>query len=698
MNIEYLGRSRVEQEGGTNLEPTVRRFTFNRETDGKTIAAQVVQDRVMASLAEQEGMVVSPEVVNDYLREIGLGRVEDTEIQQILTGVGRYKNLATSETVLFDGLRELLLANNYMASLSTSLEGADPSLVWNDWLALNNRVKLQAAILPAEKFLSAVEEPSDVQLVDFYEQHKNQVAGGRVARWGMEFNSPNPGFRKARTVKLKFLLGDVSSWTEKMLDEVTDEEIADYYERNKRTQFVKFDPIFENGGSGGVLDEIFKNEDDSEEDSKEDASGAEEEASAADTESAEASEDDSTESEEEAAEESEEPAAEDSGAVAKPSPFRLTAVETNASDEESAEGEDASEEEDESAEEDSEASTDAETDKETEESEADSDEERYEPLENVRDQIRRSLATDKAVQELAKVTESAYGKLTSVYNRYGGELVAAQADEKDPPAVPKELTNLSPLAEELGLYYEETVALSPSELSETSVGKAVDAQTASNPVWRMAFTTLKLHEPTLAVDIDGYRYVVIKVEDTASEVPSFEDCREDVIDAWKQAEAKRLAEEKGEEIAKQATEDGASLVSAVGDQSYEVVTTDFFSRFSFGSTQADMRRGPRLSEVPPLEQIGDDFLIRIFSMDDDDVLALPNFDRSATYVVKIDQKEMTEEEMQRSFLETVNNSRAIQVMTAMRNQRIQQALITQIFQTAQLDTQRLQQFLQGPAE
>ena len=156
--------------------------------------------------------------------------------------------------------------------------------------------------------------------------------------------------------------------------------------------------------------------------------------------------------------------------------------------------------------------------------------------------------------------------------------------------------------------------------------------------------------------------------------------------------------EKGEELAEQAQEEGASLLSAVGDQDFEIVSTDFFSRFSFGSTQADMQRGPRLSEVPPLQWIGDEFLVRVFSMGDDEVLALANFDRSETYVVRIDQKEMTSEELQRAFLQTARNSQAIGYMSYLRLQRMQKTLISQLFTAVELDSQRLQEYLQATGQ
>ena len=40
---------------------------------------------------------------------------------------------------------------------------------------------------------------------------------------------------------MHYLLGDVFSWSEKLQETVTDAEIEEYYQRNKRAQFVQTD-------------------------------------------------------------------------------------------------------------------------------------------------------------------------------------------------------------------------------------------------------------------------------------------------------------------------------------------------------------------------------------------------------------------------------------------------------------------------
>jgi len=199
-----------------------------------------VTTRILAQLASDAGMTVSDEIINHYLREFGLRKVSDSEIAQILKKIGR-GDVGYAEKQLFSGLRELLLQNYYMRSYSASVQNIMPEQRWDDWQQINRRIALEAAIVPTEKFLAEATEPTDTEVQELYDEFKDQIGYQPQMDTGVPLTSPDPGFREPRRVRLQFLLGDVNQWTEKLLDTVTDEEIADYYERNKRTQFVKVD-------------------------------------------------------------------------------------------------------------------------------------------------------------------------------------------------------------------------------------------------------------------------------------------------------------------------------------------------------------------------------------------------------------------------------------------------------------------------
>ena len=99
-----------------------------------------------------------------------------------------------------------------------------------------------------------------------------------------------------------------------------------------------------------------------------------------------------------------------------------------------------------------------------------------------------------------------------------------------------------------------------------------------------------------------------------SRVPEFEEVRDAVLAAWKEKEAAQLALKNAQELAKSAQESGDSVADVAKAGNYEVVTTDLFSWLSYGTTQAELQRGPRLGEAPPLEAVGGDFMTKVFDL------------------------------------------------------------------------------------
>ncbi len=631
-NLQGTAAGLIEQEGGTPRAPAVPNFLLGSNIDRQQVQQSCITTRLLAELAEDADISVSDDFVNHYLREWGLRKMGNAEISELLGRVG------LKEASLFAGLRELLLGNFYINSFASVTAGVMPEERWQDWKRINERISVEAAILPADKFVSEVPEPSEVELQQFYNQYKNRIAGIPESVMGARLPSPDPGFREPRRVRLQYLLGDLNDWTQKFLDKVTEEEIADYYDRNKRSQFVEMD---------------------SDSDSEAEASETTEEEPASEKESEDASEEKS---------ESEEPADSDSGRLPKRSPFRLVAVETET--EESTETEETG----------------------TEDTGAEDEEETYVPLEDVSDQIRRQLATDKAVVELRKVVEGTFAGLQSAFNPYGFQVVSARSENREIPEPPAKLADYADLARQTGLAHEKTSLLSGLELVETFVGKARDAQSRREFVGQKVFRDLELYEPYLAQDLDGNWYLVCKTEDVATRVPALDDVRDSVVAAWKQREAAKLALAKAEEFAKQAEESGDTVAAVCSGKGYEVVTTNMLSWLTFGTTPADMRRGPRLGEAPPLEAVGIEFMAKVFELEPDQKVALQNHDRSQTYVLQLSRREQTQEEMRQQFLAEANSWYGGQVMDAVRSNNSNRQLIFQLTERVGLNLDEFEKY------
>ncbi len=319
----------------------------------------------------------------------------------------------------------------------------------------------------------------------------------------------------------------------------------------------------------------------------------------------------------------------------------------------------------------------------------------YEPLENVREDIRRRLANDRAVVELDRVMGRIYAELQSEYNRYGGEVILAKSEKREAPAPPAKLANLDGAATDLGLISEKTALLSQPELLDTFLGKAADAQTHRIPVAYAAFakSEMELYEPFLAQDLDGHWYLAIKVEDVESSVPPLEEVRDRVVAAWKRREAAKLALERSEALAQEAEKSGETLAGFFADKRFEVVTTDLFSWLTFGSTPMEMQRGARLGEAPPLASIDLAFMDQAFDLKADQVVAVLNHDQANAYVIRLDRREKTEEELRQLFLLEANDWFGGRAMQGARQQNAHRILENQLMKRAGLDLTALREYL-----
>jgi hypothetical protein len=728
-SLQMLGAQRILEEGGSPTQPTVPNFIFSENPSRESVSADVVTHRIFSELAHETGISISDKLVNHYLNETGLRQVTGAEIQQLLKSGYGGMGVRAAEAQLFSGLREMLQGEYFMNSYGSALRNVSPEQRWQDWRQINNRIALEAAILPAAQFLDKTADPSDEELKEFFASNRARIVNSQQIVAGVRLPSPLPGFREPRRVKLQYLQGDVNVWTDKYLDSVTDEEIADFYERNKRTMFVKPEGPAEEAAS--VEEEEAETDEEeaqteesesaeSEEKTEETSNPVESEAPVEEAEKNEPAETEPAETEsepakeenpaaeaaseepaEESTESSEVPEAEDSSRIEQRNPFQLASLQEEAEDE--ADSEEAATEEEQPAEEASDSeeaapaveSTDDSADDVADAVEVEVEEEvEYELLELVSDDIRRRLAEDKAVVELQNVMELVLAELNTEFNKYSGELISAQTQEKEQPAVPTSLADLSSLAEKHGLSYNPMKTLSPREMEETIVGKAVDSQTRSRPVSYLAFASMKLHEPMLAQDIDGQWFLVIKSEDIASHIPEFDEIRENVVTAWKQSKAAELALETAQQLAKDAQAAGGTLADFMADKGYDVKTTDLFSARTFGITQAEMRRGAILGEAPPLSAVGPEFMEEAFQLEPEQAVALQNHDHSDSYVVRLDRREKTEEEMRQLFLSEANSWRGLRPMTSARWQLAQQQLQQQLNQRTGFDSEKFSNYLQ----
>jgi hypothetical protein len=635
---------------------------------------------------------------------------------------------------VFNALREELLARNYLMSNLYAFQTVTPQQRWQDWLRVNDRVVIEAAALPVEQYLIEVKDPTEAELKDFYEKYKNNEAAPDLIG-GTEIASARPGFRVPRKIDAQFVQANFEELVSKAEGEVTDPDIAKYYEENKEL-FIKADT--------GLLDDTTQPPVTAPTDGAttepaapadpETAAPSATESNTSETPSSEAPATPAKEPKEEDAATPEapstetppattdgaEPPADDAAEPATPPATETPSTETSEAPEaeKSSQNEvsgrsafrqvaflqedttNATEEKSETAPAESAApaegtapateaapaneaaapvspstappvdpadlSVPATTDPAAtttapavEGAAAPTGEKpkEYQPLEEVRDLIRRDIAYRRVTESLDQKMNDLLDELKAEFTTYFGKVLDAESRDEKAPAPQPALADLAPLAEKNGLTPGKTGALPWLEFRDTPVGKSQDPKTGA-PLSSTFFGSegLELYQPVLTVDVDGNRYISMKTSDTPASVPKFDDIKAEVARAWKMQKASEFALKAAEKDAKAAQESGSSLVDFFSTRpGIEVVKVDPFSQMTRGDVPDQFgNQRFRLSQPDGIAAPGPDFLRKAFELKDGEVGAALNNDHSIAYVIRAVEHQNSEEELRNAYLAEAN--------------------------------------------
>ena len=715
-----IGQQKAEEAGLPATQRVLPIGLYNRETSLEVLEQDVVRRYILAQEAEKMGVVISDDMILRYIDELGLGQLSGDDVVAMLDALfpaGR----APSTTDLFDALRHEMMAEAGLRALGSSGTVMDmfaaemPVERWEEWKQVNDHIVVEAAAIDPNKSLVDVADPTDKEISEFYEKYKDDPGFPVMIQSGTILPSPTPGFTIPRKIKLAYLRANFEEFVDKYQAEITDEEIAQYYEENKYQFTVNnlesfFDDAEESTDEATEGDATAAEEPAAEEPAATEEPATEEPATeepateepAAEEPAAEepaveepateepvaeetpaeepaTPEAEAPEAEAPADEQPEAPAPEGESNAKRPSPFRLVSLQEETTEEAPAEEtttDEATTEEapaepaeepatEEAAAETEPAATETETAMPAEGEAGESEtslEVEYEPLEKVADKIRRRIAEDRYETKVREILQSATSELRPAYSKYMTAELDAEAKNEPAPTPPAELTDLSPLAEKYGLEFETTEAMSIYEMYETPVGKSfcdtkyVGGQPAI--VTQVVFeNAAEMFEPMTSTDLGRFSdfYVVVKIADTPSRVPPLEEVKDKVIAAWKKDQAAEKALEKAKEIAKKAQESGESLADYfVDDESVTVTKTPTFTLRTQGDFAATGQMDYRLSQPEGLENVDGVFLTELFKLNQGETTALLNFDKSIVYVVRIADEVESPELLRSNFLEEAN--------------------------------------------
>ena len=565
------------------------------------VEEDIIWKKIFAQQATDAGMVLSDEVVLDYLNAIGRDRVSKDQMRAI---IGKMSDRGTRATIdfVFDLLRESLLARNYIASHAFAMDTTLPSERYEDWLKCNDQIVLEAAPIRVSDFLDQVGEPSEEELKDLYEEFKERVPmNDFIPEYEVELRSPYPAFAQPEMVSVQYLKADFNKLAESLEDSVTDEEIAKYYEENKES-FIKADEAL--FGDDSLFDE-----------------------------------DDQQESAE--ADESSDPDTMDEESETEDEKDESEATEENDS------MESATEEVVEEEEEEEEESADTEKD----------DDKKYQPLSEVSDEIRKRVAQQKAAEKIGTKMRELKLELELAYEDYFSDVLDSEDLGQELPAPPAVLSDLEPLAEKHALELDRIENISLKELRDNPIGKTRNLENTSSrnySYWVRCFggDKLELNEPALHYDSDSNLYLLLVTDRQERKVLSFEEAREQVVEAWKKQEAAKLAMAEAEKLAKEANEKGSPLSSLFleDDERGSFETAPFAFLQVVNISQQDGRITLGLSQPDQILGAGPDLMTKAFDLKTDEVGAVLNHDQSIAYLLRVAAHVTPEDELHRDFL------------------------------------------------
>jgi SurA N-terminal domain len=653
---------------------------FSPETEQGIVYQMLLQKK-----AQELGITVTDGMVNRFIGDITNDKLTPDQLRGILRSQS-----GLSQGELFEGLRRELEAKYADMAYSPLFAryrqmggmpffvftGDTPSDRWDYFLRLNREVTTELMPVKVADFVSQIADPTAEQIRSFYEQYKNDYPYYNQFPWP---ELPTPGFKQPFKAQFQYVK---SNYEKRMAEEqpkITEQEIADYYEKFKDTRFKKAKlPELPGKKPGEELEKPAGEPTD--QPPATDAKGA-------DSKSGEKSAEKKTEttpadgSTKGQKSDSKSGAAKtDSKSGAKSSAGKSDAKPSGSKDSKakSTDGKQSSltppksldgellAMADEAApiaklpapdtkSSDNKASDTQAPDTKTPDTQAPSAQPpvEYEPLEKVSDTIRKDLAR----QRIEERAGAQFGLIEGMLDDYRIKLeryranVTTNKNAKKPE--PPSLAELLEKANATDLEGKQTDPISDRQAyNDTDVGKSRKMISAGNyetpSFLQLAYNpALKFYKADRSDDNDNNQYLWWKTADEPAHVPTLDEIKPEVIQAWKMIQARKPAMAKAEENAAQARKLNQTLKDTFGDNA-GISTVGPFSWYTRSVSQPF---GPaKRTEVAGVDQGGDPFLKAVFALSQGQTGVAPNEPQTIYYVVQIESEKPPLDELHQQFM------------------------------------------------
>ncbi|MGI9177801.1 MAG: hypothetical protein ACR2IT_08095 [Pirellulales bacterium] len=579
----------------------------------------VVDTILLAKEAEANGVVVSNSAINQFLAEWTNDLVRPDQFDDIVARIGG--RMGISQEDVFEALRTVLMARRMETLLlgGIGFEGTPPGWRWDYYRRLEQGATVEAVPVVVETFVDKLPEPSEAVLRAFYDRSKDDLPEARNA---------DPGFRQPHRARYDFLVAKAGVFREEEEKKITDEQIKAFYD-DRKAALYKTKPE-----EKGTPEKPAEASSDSKSDSTPSSTPPSTPEAGGDP-------------------EKKEPEKKE-GAAAPRLPIRQVAFKQPAGPAtEPAATKDAAN--------DTQKVAEADAAKDDKKESAPGDESEFEPLDKVRDDVRKRLA-DEAVEK--RIT-AIFDAVKTDVAKYGESLALWQVagDGAGPaPAAP----DVQKIAGIQGLEGGRSDLVNASQaFAAGGIGGSFEFVTSRELGVRQQRwidgifgPSASMLRPVTSRDIDGNRYISWKTEDQPEFTPSFQSSRDDVLRAWRIVEARPLAQKAAEELVAEVTSGGKTLEAvAAARGGLEVAKIGPFTWLNRGT--APFGAAPVLSQPEGLAMPGEETMRAVFALEPGQATAVFNEPKTVCYCVRLTALEPSEDQLKELFLASSSDPRRL---------------------------------------
>ncbi|MDR3183690.1 MAG: hypothetical protein LBT89_12375 [Planctomycetaceae bacterium] len=219
MYVLYEKLADPADETKTNsLRPLMQ---YIRQYEQRQNSDTLVNNWLLSKYAGQQGLRADWAAVGDLLKQLTANYLTDGIYQDCLNSVG------ISHQRLEYLLGEEILRQQLLERFQLSLDPVSPATRWDWYQRLYRKVQIEAVAVSVEQFTGQVAEPDKNELQTFFDTHKKKR---------YDATSPDTGFIEPVELALQYVVAEAN---QKRLDSVTEDEMKKFYEENKNTLFVK---------------------------------------------------------------------------------------------------------------------------------------------------------------------------------------------------------------------------------------------------------------------------------------------------------------------------------------------------------------------------------------------------------------------------------------------------------------------------